>query len=130
MAVLETTFVIDLLRGKPQIKELKDELDKTEATLAIAAPSVMEIWSGAELSNVPESERVKINELLLSLIVLVLDEKAAKKAGEIEAGLLKAGQPIDTEDVMIAAIALVNGEKVVTRDAHYSRIPGLRVLKY
>ena len=34
------------------------------------------------------------------------------------------------EDIMIAAIAKTHGEKVVTRDAHYSKIHGLKMLKY
>ncbi len=31
---------------------------------------------------------------------------------------------------MIAGIAKANGEKIVTRDAHYTRIDGIKVLKY
>lgn len=75
-------------------------------------------------------EKANINELISSLIILPLEEKASKEAAEIEAGLIKKGGQIETEDVMIAAIAKVNGKRLVTRDEHYARIPGLRVLKY
>jgi predicted nucleic acid-binding protein len=130
MACLDTSFLIDLLRGRQEVHPLKDELDRTEAVLAIAAPSIMELWAGAELAKVPGKEKERIAELLTSLTVLPLDEQSAKAAGETEAELLRKGSPIETEDIMTAGIARAHGEKVVTRDAHYTRIIGLRVLKY
>jgi tRNA(fMet)-specific endonuclease VapC len=130
LACLDTTFLVDLLRGKSEVKDLKDELSKSESVLAAASPSVMEIWLGACLSKASEREKEKINQLMISLEILNLDTKSAKEAGEIEAGLISKGQPIETEDMMIAAIAKINGEKVVTRDGHYTKIQGLKVLKY
>lgn len=130
MACLDTTFIIDLLRGKEEISPLKDTLSRTESRLAVAAPSVMELWVGAQLVSKSTEEKVKIDELLQSLIILELNEHSAKLAGEIEAGLIRSGQIIDTEDCMIAGIAISNGETLVTRDAHFARIPRLRILKY
>ncbi len=130
MVCLDTTFIIDLLRGKEEISSLKDNLDRTESKLAVAAPTIMELWVGAQLVSKSDEEKVKIDELLQSLIVLELNEHNAKLAGEIEAALISKGQVIDTEDCMIAGIAISNGETLVTRDAHFARIPGLRVLKY
>lgn len=126
MACLETTFLIDLLRGKPEIKELKEELDKSETLICIAAPSVMEIWN--KITKI--SQKDKINELIASCLILPLDEKSAREAADIQAELRKTGTIIDLEDIMIAAIAKSNGEKLVTRDGHYAKIPGLKMLKY
>lgn len=130
MACLDTTFLVDLLRGKEEISKLKDELSKSESVLTVASPSIMEIWLGACQAKASEKEKEKINQLLLSLEILSLDEKSAKEAGEIEAELLNKGQIIETEDIMTASIAKMNGEKVVTRDRHYAKISGLKVLKY
>ncbi len=130
MACLETTFLVDLLKAKPGISSFKDELDKSENILSVAAPSVSELWAGASLSNFPEREKGKVLELLESLQFMPLDLKSAKEAGEIEAELIKRGLPMGTKDVMIAAIAKTNGEKLVTGDQHFARIQGLRVLKY
>lgn len=130
MTCLETTFIIDLLRGKEEIKNFKDELDKSEIFLSVASPTIMEIWSGALRSRLSLKEKEKINELLSSLVVLSLEEKSAKEAGEIEAELLKSGASVDIEDVMIAGICRANGEKIVTRDQHYTRISGLKIMKY
>lgn len=130
MACLETTFLIDLLRGKPAVKELKDELDRTETRLAIAAPSIMELWAGSCAAKGTQAEQDKIIELMESLEILPLDGRSAREAGEIEADLIAKGLAIQAQDVMIAGIARINGEKVVTRDEGYARIPGLKVLKY
>lgn len=130
MACLETTFLIDLLQGKNEVSSIKDELDKTEKAIYIASPSVMELWAGAMLAKLPSREREKVTLLLSSLSILPLDEESAKEAGEIEAELLQKGITIETGDIMIAGIARKAGEKVVTRDLHYTRINGLKVLKY
>lgn len=130
MACLDTTFIIDILRGDREVSKLMEELDKNEDFLAIATPSIMEIWAGACIAKASNNEKEKINELLSSLEILNLDEKSAKEAGEIEAGLLAKKQVIETEDIMIAAIANMRGEKIVTRDNHYAKIDGLKVLKY
>ncbi len=130
MACLETTFLIDILNGKEEIIKLREELEKTEVRLTIAAPSITEIWFGALFSKKSEKEKNKIRGLISSLEILPLDLSSAEEAAEIEAELTRQGNRIGTEDIMIAAIAKVNGEKLVTRDQHFARIPGLRVLKY
>ncbi len=129
MTCLETTFLIDLLRGNPAVKEFKSQLDMTESVLTVATPTVMEVWVGACL-DFSEPQRQKTLKLLSSLKALPLDFRAAQEAGEIEAELERRGEMIQPEDVMIAAIARTHGETLVTRDAHYARIPGLKVLKY
>ncbi len=130
MVCLETTFLIDILRGNPKVKELKDEFDNHGLRITIASPAVMEIWSGAILSGRTLQEKEIIRNLLESTEILSLDAESAKEAGEIEAELTGNGQIIQTEDIMIAAIARINGEKLVTRDNHYARIEGLKLIKY
>lgn len=127
MVVLETTFLIDVLRGDPGVKEIVQAL---QDPLFIASPSIMEIWSGALQSTLPGKEKEKVEKLLNTFNTLPLDSKAAQEAGEIQAHLLKEGNPIDVEDIMIAGIVRSRGEKIITRDAHFARIPGLKIEKY
>ena len=129
MVCLETTFLVDVLRGEPKVKEIIASL-RSKESLFIASPTVMELWSGALLAKIPQREKEKIDVLLDSLVTLSLDEKAAKEAAEIEVSLLKKGGMIDIEDIMIAAISVVNGEKLISRDQHYARIANLRLEKY
>lgn len=130
MACLDTSFIIDLLKGKKEGRALLDELEQNEKRITVSAPSVMELWIGAMLCANTEREKSKINEFLSSIEILPFDERGAKQAAEIEYTLLKKGAAIETEDVMTAAIAMTQGEKVVTRDEHFAKIPGLMVVKY
>ncbi|PIN81818.1 hypothetical protein COV11_01160 [Candidatus Woesearchaeota archaeon CG10_big_fil_rev_8_21_14_0_10_30_7] len=129
MVCLDTTFLIDLLRGKDLVRELKDELDETETIIGIPTPALMELWSGACLSA-SNNEKQKILELIKSLEIFPLDMSSAKEAGEIEAELTKKGLIIETEDMMIAGITKKSNQKLVTRDSHYARIEGLKIIKY
>jgi len=129
MTILETTFLIDILQGKLEVKSLMQELERTEESLCIASPSIMELWYGA-LKSKRKAERAKVLELVRGLEILNFEEKCALASGEIQVTLEEKGQMIQPEDVMIAGIAQVHGEKVVTRDAGFARIQGLRLLKY
>lgn len=128
MTCLETTFLIDVLRGKKEIHKIIEGLEK-DGRICISAPSIMEIWTGVSIRSV-QGEKEKVKEFMQSFEILPLDAKSAMVAGEIEAGLAKRGQMIETEDIMTAAIAIANGEMLVTRDAHFARIEGLMIIKY
>ncbi len=129
MACLDTSFIIDLLQGKDGLEPLLKELER-ETALFIPAPAFMELWLGALLSRNSEQEKEKIKLTLSSFPILPLDQESAREAAEIEAELIKKGQIIETEDIMIAAIARKNNQKIITRDNHYMRISGLKVFKY
>lgn len=128
MVYLDTSFIIDLLRGD---KSIKNKLKQLEKPLKITTTSVMEIITGSELSNNKSSEKEKIKELLQSLIVVPFDKKCAIKAGVIEAKLIKSGKRIEIEDVMIAATAIVNNDVLVTRNIkHFEKIKDLKIERY
>ena len=130
MAVLDTSFLIDLLRGKEEISSLKERLERTESILAVTTPSIMELWHGSLLGRRSNEKQSAINELIQSLTILSFDEKSSKLAGEIQAGLMREGLPIEVEDMMIAGVCMSHGEILVTSDAHFTRIPGLQIIKY
>jgi|SRR3989344_2775206 len=130
--ILDTTFIIDLLRGNNlKVKEKAEELDHLFETKAVASISIMELWRGALQSVRKEEEKNKINELIKSFLVYPFDEKTARESGEIEADLIKRGEIIDLEDIMISGVAKVHNEKVLTRNVkHFKRIRGLSVETY
>jgi len=49
----------------------------------------------------------------------------ARRYGALFASLRRAGTPIPTNDIWIAAAALQVGARVVTFDTDFGRIPGL-----
>ncbi|MBI2144175.1 PIN domain-containing protein [Candidatus Woesearchaeota archaeon] len=130
MAVLDTSFLVDITRNSPAAIEILDQLGRTEANIFVAAPSVMELWAGVLKSKKSSGKRKELEEFLASMNILPLERESAKRAAEIESALAEKGITIEAEDVMIAGIAAARGETVVTKDAHYTRISGLRVLKY
>lgn len=130
MVILDTSFLIDLLRGKEEVKKLWEDIERNEAKVAIATPSIMELWSGACRAKLPAKEKEKIKELGRGLEIMSFDTKSAMEAGEIEVELMQKGLLIETEDTMIAGVARSHGERVVTSNGHYTRIQGLQVLKY
>ena len=130
--LLDTTFLIDLLRGNDEdaIKRAQ-ELDQQLESKGVAPITIMELWRGAMQSVHQEKEKRKINELLSSLFQYPFTETEAKKAGEIEAELLKKGKMIDLEDIMIAGVAQVHHEPILTRNKkHFSLIKGIHVESY
>lgn len=127
MVCLETMFLIDVLQDARGIREAIKTL---EEPLFIASPSVMELWIGALRARFPEKEKSRVSELLVKFSVLPFNEHSAKEAAEIQFQLSRKGETIGTSDLMIAAIAIANGEKLVTRDQAFARIDKLRMEKY
>lgn len=72
----------------------------------------------AELAKFMDSPRVDV----VSVTAHTADSYAL-----VYAGLRRKGQPIPTNDLWIAASALEHGAALLTRDAHFSKIDGLRV---
>lgn len=65
------------------------------------------------------------------MLICDFKEKDAKKAGEIEANLIKEGSIIDLEDIMIAGIAISRDEKIISRNIkHFNRIKNLKIETY
>jgi predicted nucleic acid-binding protein len=126
--ILDTSFLIDLLRGEESVEEVTDI--SASSTFFVTPVSVMELYEGVCLAA-SAGERREVERLLDGLRELEFTNAAAKRAGEVNAELHEDGQPIDVEDVMIAAVALENDESVVTRNTdHFDRIEGLETVTY
>ena len=57
--------------------------------------------------------------------VLTIDEETADFYATIVLALKRAGTPIPTNDIWIAALAQRHGLPVYTKDAHFEVVPGL-----
>lgn len=131
MVCLDTSFVIDLLRGNNNIIKTKEKLDETGDIIHIPAPVIVELISGANLKGKKEIETKKIKDFLSTTIVLPLDKECAFLAGEIESELMQRGENIEIEDILIAAISIQNNETLVTRnEKHFRRIKQLTIEPY
>ena len=128
--ILDTTFLVDVLRGSGEVGELIEELD-AEGTPFVSSVTVMELWEGIHRADATDAERAAVEELLGEIDELAFDRDCGTVAGEISATLGSEGEPIDPTDVMIAATALVHERPVVTRNVgHFDRIDGVTVVSY
>ncbi len=126
MKILDSDFLVTILRGKEDIKETIDRLN--EEKVAITSINAFELYIGAFKSRHAEENVKEVNSLISTYEVLPFDRYVAKVAGRIYANLQKRGREIGIRDVMISAICLVNDAILVTRNvSHYGRIEGLGV---
>jgi predicted nucleic acid-binding protein len=129
--LLDTSFVIDLLRGREPAVNRNNQLEAESVATNIAAPTIFEIFVGISLTNKTSSEKKRVMDVLESWGTLTLDSECASLAGRIHGQLIREGQMIDPEDSMIAAIAIVNNETLLTRnDEHFGRVPDLKMETY
>src|SRR3989344_1839770 len=130
MVCLETSFMVDFLRGKEEARIFLEKMLEKREVPTITAPTIMELISGAEPEE-SKREKKEIINLLFSLIVLPLDKESSILAGEIEANLMLNGESIPPIDIMIAAIAIKNNETLITKNIkHFERVKNLKIEAY
>jgi predicted nucleic acid-binding protein len=128
--ILDTTFLVDVLRGDERVRDRLAMVDES-GTPFVSAISIMELAEGIRLADASDTERDDVDALLEDVTELPFDRNCATVAGQHNADLIDAGEPIDETDVMIAATALVYDHPVVTRNtAHFDRFDGLEVRLY
>ena len=129
--ILETSFLIDLLKGEEKIDKWIEKLDSNEEIPILNPITAMKLWEGVHLSDRTEDELEKIKSLLKGLNFENFDIKDGKLSGKINADLTKEGEKIDIEDVMIASIAINSNQSVLTGNPdHFNRIERIEVETY
>jgi len=133
MVCLDSTFLVDVIRGKISIDYLNENFQQEE--VFIPSPCILELFRGLYLNknkkNIGENEETETAEILSSFSILGLNKNEAILTSKIEAGLINRGQVIDLEDIMIAAIAIKNEETLVTKNKkHFERINDLKIESY
>jgi len=108
-----------------------EEIEKGGSTVSVGSPSIFELYAGVSLSMKAEEEKSKITSLIASLPQLPLGYQSARAGGLIYGDKIKTGSRIDPEDAMLAGIAKVHGERIVTRNIrHFKGIEGVIIESY
>lgn len=106
-------------------------LEEQGINIIIGTPSIFELFVGVVSAKRPVEEEAKITNTLASHPHVSLDYAAAREAGTIYAEKKRLGQAIDSEDAMLAGIARVKAEKILTRNIkHFSDINGVTIETY
>ncbi|TLZ55891.1 MAG: type II toxin-antitoxin system VapC family toxin [Methanobacteriota archaeon] len=127
MAVcLDTTFLVDLLAGDPEATAFARIITEPAA---ISAVSFYELLFGA----VGRQRQTRVEEFARDYAVLPADYDVCAMAAAIQARLGETGRLIPVLDAIIAGTSVLAGVPLVTRDAHFRRVPsdfGLVVQAY
>jgi tRNA(fMet)-specific endonuclease VapC len=121
--LLDTNIVIALLAGEQAVVE------RVRATAAVYVPVVAlgELYYGARKSARTAENLERVAAFARAAAVLACDSETALVYGEVKAALRSLGKPIPENDLWIAAIARQHALLLVTRDEHFSIVPGLEV---
>lgn len=128
MRCLDSTFLIDLLKGDAPATAKMKEIEALGEPVSLAAPSLTELLLGAHFKGGALLRDTL--DLVARVDVLEVDARVAAEAGRLGADLLRRGQGLPTTDLLIAAAARLHGHVLVTRDTDFTRIPGLAVEGY
>lgn len=128
MKLLDTTFLVDLLRGK---RETMKVMNSGEPLLTTQI-NMYEVIKGLFLNNITSSKLAEVIEMFDNIRVLPFDDNAVIKSAEIYSNFTKKGLEIHNFDCMIAGIALSkNINKIVTKNIrHFKKIKGIQVETY
>lgn len=130
MLIIDTSVLIDALHRKDATLRKIRELEETGETLCTTQINVLELYKGAFTPTRSEDGLKKIRKLLNALLILSIDEDTYEMFGELAAMLRKRGDSIGDFDELIASISLIQGAAVVSREGHFGRVPGLKVISF
>lgn len=133
--VLDTNVLSELMRSQPEARVVAWFDGRTETVFFITAMTRAEILLGIDLLP-PGRRKDALAEAARGMFgedfdgrCLSFDEPAAEVYARVVAERTHAGQPISTEDALIASIALTHGLPLVTRNVKdFGNIAGLSVI--
>jgi tRNA(fMet)-specific endonuclease VapC len=113
---------------KRRSPSLLRRLDQRAVSSAISVVAYGELAFGVAVSVRRDEAAAHLAALLETLQVLPLPLEAARCYGEVRTELQRAGRPIGSNDLWIAAHALADNLTLVTNnEREFRRVPGLRV---
>ncbi len=119
MTVLDTTVLIDHLRGVPEAREYLRSLP--------SIPTCSEVTRAEVLKGLRNSERRAAEALFGVLLWADVDEQIARRAGELGRRYRRSHPGLALADLLIAATALVLDQPLATLNLrHFPMFPRLR----
>ena len=123
--LLDTNAYVELLRGEESVAGLVREAEQLVFSMVV----VGELLFGFRSGNRYERNLSTLEEFLTEPWVELqgVTRTTADRFGRVAAALRKAGTPIPTNDIWIAAHAFESGAELVTYDRHFEYVAGLPV---
>jgi tRNA(fMet)-specific endonuclease VapC len=128
--MLDTNICIYIIKQQP-VAVLKRFLEYQIGDIGISSITLSELGYGVAKSTHQEKNSEALDEFITPLEVVSFDEEAAHVYGAIRATLEKAGTPIGSMDMLIAAHAVSLGIPLVTNNAReFILIPALNIIDW
>ena len=126
--LLDTNAYIRYLGGDERVLE---ELGRAD-TVYLSVFVLGELFAGFAGGSRSRKNRDTLDAFLGRPAVRLLEatRETAEVFGALQDSMRKAGTPLPTNDLWIAAHAFESGSVLVTFDAHFTKVPGLRVLLF
>jgi predicted nucleic acid-binding protein len=117
---LDTSAYSNFRRGNEELAALLDQAE----LVGVPTVALGELRTGFLLGGRRQRSERDLDVFLDNPVVQVLpvDSETSRQYAEIVGELRKAGTPIPTNDIWIAATAARNGTAVLTCDDHFERI--------
>ena len=119
--MLDTTAVSGFFRGHERIRESIASADE----LFLNPVIIGELLAGFGMGGRERKNREAFKQFVSSprMRVIDMDAETSERYAAIYAHLRKAGTPIPTNDLWIAASTMQYGLKLLTLDRHYLKVP-------
>jgi tRNA(fMet)-specific endonuclease VapC len=117
---VDTSAYSRFQRGDPEVVDLMDRAE----WIGIPSVTLGELRTGFLLGSRAAQNEADLSEFLSSPVVteLTVDGEVSRHYAEMVVDLRRAGTPVPTNDLWIAATAARAGALVLTADAHFERI--------
>ena len=128
--LLDTNICILIIKQRP-VTVLNRFLEYQVGDIGISSITLAELRYGVAKSTHREKNAKALDEFVIPLEVVSYDESAAHVYGDIRATLEKAGTPIGSMDMLIAAHAVSLGIPLVTNNTReFLRVPSLKIIDW
>lgn len=128
MIVIDTNILVEHLRGNPVVTKALSDLREVGEELGTTSICAAELLRGAFGSR-RRQDVVDAHDLLDTMVQVPFGPRAARRFGLFMSQLDSAGLPLSTADGFIAACALEEGGRLMSKDEKaFARVVGLEVL--
>ena len=120
--LLDTTVIIDCLRGRKAIVDFVTKIASEGSTVGCCAVNVAEVYAGMR-----ENERQVTKKFLDSLEYYEVTRNVAEQAGAYKRQYGQKGVTLSLSDAIIAAVAISNNLTLVTDNVKHYPMPELDI---
>lgn len=129
MIGLDTSFVIDFLKGRPEALEIASKMENQG--FVVAPITIYEVLFGIYSIDTKADSEERALEFFDRVETIPITPLSAKQGAKIAASLKRVGDSIPTTDALIASAVMFHGcQSIISSDKDFTRIKGLKVIVY